>query len=680
MSHKTWYDPINTLKGIGPARQQQFAKINVFTIKDLFFHFPFRYEDIRARELDSILDQEQVTLKGTIVSPPVVSFFGHKKSRLQFKLAVNDHDVIQVIFFNQPYLKKQFDVGHTVAIYGKWQSNQQSLLGMRVLNNQQSGENFAPIYNTTKGLSQKNILNTLELAFEEYGQVIPEILPKRLNEKYRLVNLKEALYWMHFPKNGQQAKQGKRKIIFQELFLYQWQLQQANQKHQGEPGVIVNYDVDPLKEVIDQLPYELTNAQKRVVNEICIDLRSPFPMRRLVQGDVGSGKTLVAFLAMIATIQAGYQTALMVPTEILAKQHAKEFNQLFESIGLRAELLISATPTKEKNNILDGLKAGRIRVVIGTHALIQPTVIFHRLGLVIIDEQHRFGVGQRQTLLDKGQGEEVVNLLQMTATPIPRSLALTIYGQLAVSTIDELPAGRQPITTRVLKPNQIEVVYDQMRQELQKGHQVYYVLPLIEMSEELQEVENVQAVVERLDGLFSNYTIGTMHGQMTKDEQEATMTDFSQNKVQILVATTMVEVGVNVPNATMMIIQSAERFGLAQLHQLRGRVGRSSLESYCYLIADPTTEQGRERMAIMEQFQDGFKISQEDMKIRGIGEVLGRSQSGLPQFKFANIFEDQHILQIAYQDVLYIMKHFSELSTQEQEELNKWVEMHLIEV
>ena len=680
MSHKTWYDPINTLKGIGPARQQQFAKINVFTIKDLFFHFPFRYEDIRARELDSILDQEQVTLKGTIVSPPVVSFFGHKKSRLQFKLAVNDHDVIQVIFFNQPYLKKQFDVGHTVAIYGKWQSNQQSLLGMRVLNNQQSGENFAPIYNTTKGLSQKNILNTLELAFEEYGQVIPEILPKRLNEKYRLVNLKEALYWMHFPKNGQQAKQGKRKIIFQELFLYQWQLQQANQKHQGEPGVIVNYDVDPLKEVIDQLPYELTNAQKRVVNEICIDLRSPFPMRRLVQGDVGSGKTLVAFLAMIATIQAGYQTALMVPTEILAKQHAKEFNQLFESIGLRAELLISATPTKEKNNILDGLKTGRIRVVIGTHALIQPNVIFHRLGLVIIDEQHRFGVGQRQTLLDKGQGEEVVNLLQMTATPIPRSLALTIYGQLAVSTIDELPAGRQPITTRVLKPNQIEVVYDQMRQELQKGHQVYYVLPLIEMSEELQEVENVQAVVERLDGLFSNYTIGTMHGQMTKDEQEATMTDFSQNKVQILVATTMVEVGVNVPNATMMIIQSAERFGLAQLHQLRGRVGRSSLESYCYLIADPTTEQGRERMAIMEQFQDGFKISQEDMKIRGIGEVLGRSQSGLPQFKFANIFEDQHILQIAYQDVLYIMKHFSELSTQEQEELNKWVEMHLIEV
>lgn len=680
MSHKTWYDPINTLKGIGPARQQQFAKINVFTIKDLFFHFPFRYEDIRARELDSILDQEQVTLKGTVVSPPVVSFFGHKKSRLQFKLAVNDHDIIQVIFFNQPYLKKQFDVGNAVAIYGKWQSNQQSLLGMRVLNNQQSGENFAPIYNTTKGLSQKNILNTLELAFEEYGETIPEILPKKLNEKYRLVSLKEALFWMHFPKNGQQAKQAKRKIIFQELFLYQWQLQQANQKHLGEPGVVVNYDVTSLKEVIDQLPYELTNAQKRVVNEICIDLRSPFPMRRLVQGDVGSGKTLVAFLAMIATIQAGYQTALMVPTEILAKQHTKEFNQLFESIGLRAELLISATPTKEKNNILDGLKTGRIRVVIGTHALIQPTVVFHRLGLVIIDEQHRFGVGQRQTLLDKGQGDEVVNLLQMTATPIPRSLALTIYGQLAVSTIDELPAGRQPITTRVLKPNQIEAVYDQMHEELKKVHQVYYVLPLIEMSEELHEVENVQAVVERLEGLFSNYAIGTMHGQMTKEEQEATMTAFSQNQVQILVATTMVEVGVNVPNATMMIIQSAERFGLAQLHQLRGRVGRSSLESYCYLIADPTTEQGRERMAIMEQSQDGFKISQEDMKIRGIGEVLGRSQSGLPQFKFANIFEDQHILQIAYQDVFYIMKHFSELSTQEQEELNKWVEMHLIEV
>lgn len=680
MSEKTWDDPINYLKGVGAKRQQQFAQINVFTIQDLLFHFPFRYEDIRARDLDSILDQEQVTLKGVIVSPPVVSFFGHKKSRLQFKLAVNDHDIIQVVFFNQPYLKKQLTVGHALAIYGKWQSNQQSLLGMRILNNQQSAENFAPVYNTTKGLSQKQILSTLELAFKEYYDVIPEIIPQQLNDKYRLVSLREALLWMHFPKDPQQAKQAKRKIVFQELFLYHWQLQQAKQDYLEKPGVVIDYDVTALKGVIQTLPYELTNAQKRVVNEICADLLSSFPMRRLVQGDVGSGKTLVAFIAMIAAVQAGYQTALMVPTEILAKQHAKEFNQLFESNGLRAELSISAISSKEKNNILDGLSTGRIRVVIGTHALIQPTIQFRQLGLAIIDEQHRFGVGQRQALLDKGREGAVVNLLQMTATPIPRSLALTIYGQLAVSTIDELPAGRQPITTRVLKPNQIEEVYRHMHEELNKGHQVYYVLPLIEMSEQLHEVENVQAVVERLETLFPHYKIGTMHGQMSKDEQEMTMVSFSDNEVQILVATTMVEVGVNVPNATLMIIQSAERFGLAQLHQLRGRVGRSSLESYCYLIADPTTEQGRERMAIMEQTQDGFKISQADMKIRGIGEVLGRSQSGLPQFKFANLFEDQHIVQIAYQDVLYIMKHFSELSTQEQRELDKWVEMQRIEV
>ena len=677
---KSWFDSLSNLKGIGPVKVQQFQQIGIASIKDLLFHFPFRYEDIQVRELATILDQEKITLKGKIVSEPVVQFFGRKKSRLNFRLAVSDHEIISVTFFNQPYLKNSINLGETQAVYGKWQSNQQNLLGMKLIKQAESDQDFAPIYHTTKGLRQPQIIQAIKQAFEDYFEEIPELLPHYLNEKYQMIPLAQALFQMHFPKNGEESKQAKRKIIFQEFFLFQWRLQLATQRQRKQTGTRILYDVEELKEVIQSIPFNLTTAQKRAVNEICYDLMADFPMRRMLQGDVGSGKTLVAFLAMIASVIAGYQTALLVPTEILAKQHVKSFNRMFEPIGLRAELFVSVMNTAEKKAIIDGLHTGRIRIVIGTHALIQDAIKFKNLGLAIIDEQHRFGVGQRQAMLNKGVDKDSINLLQMTATPIPRSLALSLYGEMSVSTIDELPNGRQPITTVLVEEEQIETVYQSMADELSAGHQIYYVLPLIESSEHMEQIENVLEVSDKLRARFPNYQVDVLHGQLDKTEQQVVMESFGNNQTQILVATTMVEVGVDVANATVIVIQSAERFGLAQLHQLRGRVGRSNLASYCYLISKPTTEQGKARMQIMSQHQDGFIISQEDMKIRGMGDVLGRNQSGLPQFHYANIFEDQHVLEVARQEVGQLLKTPERLSEEEILTLSQWVEKQMIEV
>lgn len=676
---KSWLDSLVELKGIGPVKVQQFQQIGIYNIRDLFFHFPFRYEDIQIRDIETILDQEKVTLKGKIVSEPVVQYFGRNKSRLNFRFAVTDHDIISVTFFNQPYLKNSIHLGETRAVYGKWQSNQQNLMGMKMIKQAENDQDFAPIYHTTKGLRQPQIIQAIKQAFEDYSTFIPEIIPSYLNDKYQMLPLDQALYQMHFPTNKQQSKQAQRKIIFQEFFLFQWRLQLATQRQHQLSGTRIHYEVEELKEVIKSLPYDLTNAQKKAVNEICFDLMANYPMRRMLQGDVGSGKTLVAFLAMIASVIAGYQTSLLVPTEILAKQHVKSFNRMFEMIGLRAELFVSVMNTVEKKQIIEGLASGRIRIVIGTHALIQESIHFKNLGLAIIDEQHRFGVGQRQAMLNKGQSEHSVNLLQMTATPIPRSLALSLYGELSVSTIDELPNGRKAITTVLADEKNIESVYEAVEAELDKGHQVYYVLPLIESSEHMEEIENVLEVAEKLTQRFFNYQVDVLHGQLDKGQQQLVMEQFSRNETQILVATTMVEVGVDVANATVIVIQSAERFGLAQLHQLRGRVGRSDLPSYCFLIAKPTTEQGKARMKIIVQHQDGFLISQEDMKIRGMGDVLGRNQSGLPQFHYANLFEDQHILTVAREEVNELLKHPEKLLESEHKALDQWVETQLIE-
>lgn len=674
---KSWFMSIDQLKGVGPKTMQLFRSLGIETIRDLMHHFPFRFEDFQQRDLETVLDQEKVVLVGKVVTPPLVSYFGGRKSRLSFKLSVDSTQVIQVTFFNQPYLKQQIELGQIQAIYGRWQEKSQSLLAMKLV---KTNDDFAPVYSTTKGLKQSQIVAAIKQAFDHYRETIEDLVPESINRELDLMPLDKALETMHFPDNSHEKEKAQQKIIFTEFFLYQYRLQQAKKRLMKEKGIELHYPVEELRAIIQTIPFELTHSQKQAINDICRDLLSPFPMNRLLQGDVGSGKTLVAFVTMIACVLAGYQAALMVPTELLAQQHAMSFNRYFEPAGLHAELLTSDVKTKDKTDLIQGIASGRIRLLIGTHALIQEAVQFKSLAYLVIDEQHRFGVGQRQELLNKGMEGYQANVLQMTATPIPRSLAQTFYADLEVSTLDSLPAGRQKIQTQAVTERDIERVYQQMEIQIENGHQVYYVLPLIEASEYLDQVENVQAVFEKLQARFPTVKIGCLHGQLNKEEQATVMKAFKQQAIAILIATTMVEVGVDVPNATVMVIQSAERFGLAQLHQLRGRVGRSHLASYCYLIANPTTDQAKQRLAKMVASQDGFELSRADMEIRGTGDVLGRNQSGLPQFAYGHPLMDQEWMDLAYQTVQRILHQPETLSSQEQYILDQYSQSLRIEI
>lgn len=646
--------PITVLSGVGEKRAKDLAALGIQTIEDLLRYYPFRYEDIQERQLNEIQDQEKVTIKGIVVSPAVVNRFGYKKSRLQFRM-MQDHDVFNVSFFNQPYLKDKVVLSEEIAVYGKWDAKRKSLSGMKILGSKKSGD-FAPIYHVNKSVRQSVLVDLIRQAFESYGDQIEEILPLTLTEKYRLLDRQTAMRAMHFPKDPQESHQAKRRIIFEEFFLFQMQIQGLKISEKAEKnGLAIDYDVQRLKAFTQTLPFELTAAQKRVTNEICHDLKSPQHMQRLLQGDVGSGKTVVAAIALYATMTAGFQGALMVPTEILAQQHLESLNQLFDPLEVTTALLTGSTKTKERRVILEQLAAGEIDIVVGTHALIQEGVNFARLGLVITDEQHRFGVNQRKILREKGYLPDV---LFMTATPIPRTLAITAYGEMDVSIIDEMPAGRIPVETRWVRPPQLESVLDWARQELAKGHQMYVICPLIEESEML-DVKNATEIYEQLQAYFApNYQVGILHGKMKNIEKDAIMEEFKDNQLQILVSTTVIEVGVNVPNATVMLIIDADRFGLAQLHQLRGRVGRGADASYCILVANPKNETGVERMKIMTETTNGFVVSEKDLQLRGPGEVFGNRQSGLPEFAAADLVADAHILEVAQVEATQIwQKH-----------------------
>lgn len=660
---------IDQVKGVGPKTVQKLIQLGIETVEDLFFHIPFRYEDLQEREITSLLDQEKVVLRGTVVSPPLVSFYGNKKSRLWFKMAVDEYNIISVVFFNQHYLKNSIVLGESVAVYGKWQANRQELLAMKLLG-KQSSQDFSPIYRTVQGLKQGQIQKIIRQAFVDYGSLIEEDLPDYVNGYFDLLPLNQALYAMHFPANDQEYQYAKHKLKVREAFIYQWQLQGMKHDQETQKGYQIHYDLDQLRRAIQAIPFELTKSQKQAVNAICYDFLQVYPMQRLLQGDVGSGKTLVAFLAMIATVSAGFQACLMAPTEILAIQHQVAFNRYFEAVGLHAELLTSQMDPTQKSQVISGLKTGRIRLVIGTHALFQAGVSYKDLAFVVIDEQHRFGVGQRQALSEKAAGDFKANNLQMTATPIPRSLAQTLYANLNVTSLEELPSGRQPIETKLLEEGQMDQVFESIQDQVEKGHQVYYVLPMIQSSDAMADVENVENVVLTLKQRFPNYRIGLLHGQLSKEAQLFSMDQFKKGEMAILVATSMVEVGVDVPNATLMVIQSAERFGLAQLHQLRGRVGRSNLPSYCLLVAQIKTEQAKKRLQMMTESQDGFALSKEDLKIRGMGDILGRNQSGLPEFQLIHPIEDQELLVNTYKMVAYLQSHLENLSSMEQQRLN----------
>ncbi len=643
---KSIYDPVTVLPQVGAKRLEALHQLGIFTVLDLLSHYPFRYEDIQVKDLSEIEDQEKVTLKGDVVSEAVLTRFGPKKNRLVFRMAI-DHAVIAVTFFNQPYLKSKIHAGEEIAVFGKWDDKRKSLTGMKILGAQieQEEAGFESIYSANKGIKQKTILNLVTEAFARYEALIPEIIPAYLKEKYRLISHRDAIYAMHFPTSEEQTKQARREVVFEEFFVFQMKMQvlRKQEKAVGK-GTELTYNVADLRRFIASLPFELTNAQKRVVNEICGDLRKSLHMHRLLQGDVGSGKTIVAAIALFATSNAGFQSALMVPTEILAEQHMESLVQLFDPLEVRIALLTGSTKTKMRREILTELANGELDVLIGTHALIQEDVSFHNLGLVITDEQHRFGVNQRKILREKGDHPDV---LFMTATPIPRTLAITAYGEMDVSIIDELPAGRIPIETTWTRPKNFGHTLHFIETQLRKGSQAYVICPLIEESESL-DVKNATDIYEKLQAYYEpNFQVGLLHGKMKPAEKEAVMERFKKNQLQVLVSTTVIEVGVNVPNATTMVIYDADRFGLSQLHQLRGRVGRGTKESYCILVANPKNDTGIERMKIMTETTDGFVLSEKDLELRGAGDLFGSKQSGAPEFKVGDIIGDFGALEAA---------------------------------
>lgn len=541
-------------------------------------------------------------------------------------------------------MKKKIELHGTVTVKGKWDRRKQEINGNRMFFNQQVTESaqFEPVYRIKEGIKQKPLRDMIRQVLDQVS--IHEWLSPELRKKYKLESLENTIKALHFATDKASLLKARRTYAFTELFMFELRMQWLNRLEKtSDEAIEVDYDINLVKHFIDSLPFELTDAQKHSVNEIFRDLKAPIRMHRLLQGDVGSGKTVVAAICMYALKTAGFQSALMVPTEILAEQHAESLVDIFGD-RMNVALLTGSVKGKKRRLLLDQLNNNEIDCLIGTHALIQDDVKFNNVGLVITDEQHRFGVNQRQLLREKGA---MTNVLFMTATPIPRTLAISVFGEMDVSSIKQLPKGRKPIITSWSKHEAYESVLNQMTSELKKGRQAYVICPLIESSEHLEDVQNVVELYESLQAYYGTDKVGLLHGKMHSNEKDEVMQKFSNHEIDILVSTTVVEVGVNVPNATFMMIYDADRFGLSTLHQLRGRVGRSEHQSYCVLIASPKTETGIERMNIMTQTTDGFELSERDLEMRGPGDFFGVKQSGLPDFLVANVVEDYKMLEVA---------------------------------
>lgn len=640
-------DSVANLKGVGPKRVADLATLGIDTIEDLLTYYPTRYNDFTPTDIESAKDKQKITLQGVVVSEPLLVRYGYRRNRLTFRMQVGK-EVVIATFFNQPYIKKQIELNQQVTVMGKWDAPRRQVTGNKLLKEKADDQNeFGAVYAVNKHIRQNVLQSFIRQAYEEYANIIPTYLPETIRQRYRLMDRRQMIREIHFPQTQATAKAARRTAAYEEFFLFQLRLQAIRRAHRQEDGERILYHNDELKEFIGGLPFELTDAQKRVVNEICRDMRQPYQMNRLLQGDVGSGKTIVAAIAIYAAITAGYQAALMAPTEILAGQHAEKLAKIFEGTHVQVALLTGSLTAKQHRELLTAMKRRDVNLIVGTHALIQDGVEYANLGLVITDEQHRFGVNQRQQLREKGEHPDV---LAMTATPIPRTLAITNYGEMDVSIIDQLPAGRKPIQTKWLQSNQHAAAIHFLREQLKQGAQAYVVSPLIEESAAL-DVQNATDLYNQLSAdLEPAYKVGLLHGRMGTEEKDEAMRQFKSGELQVLVATTVIEVGVDNPNATVMVIYDADRFGLAQLHQLRGRVGRGSRQSYCLLIADPKTDEGKARMKTMVATDDGFKIAEQDLKLRGSGDVLGKKQSGMPEFKVGDPVADLKILQIARAD------------------------------
>ena len=652
---------LKDVKGIGPKSFSLLNKININTIEDLVTHYPFRYDVLKRDNLKDIDDGEKIIIDGKIESVPILMRFKAGLNKMNFRL-VTQSGVVGVSIFNRAFLKSRLLVGTDVIVIGKLDKGKNIITASDIkLDMLTNKVKIEPVYHCTSGLTNKNMSTYINMALLMYGKEVQDYIPHEFQEKYNFVNKKTALNIIHNPSTAEKLKEVTVRLKYEELFQFMFKINYLKQQNKKEKnGLVRNIDRDKLNKFIEKIPFKLTNDQLQAIDEILSDLESPTRMNRLLQGDVGSGKTIVSFIGMYANFLCGYQSALMAPTEILATQHYLNLKQFLKGTKVNVVLLTGSTPKKEKNEIYKGLKDGSINMVIGTHALIQDEVEYNNLGLVITDEQHRFGVHQRANLQNKGVKPDV---LYMSATPIPRTYALTIFGDMDVSTIKEKPIGRQKIDTYVKKTSEITEVLEMMYEELKNKHQIYVIAPLIEESEN-SDLTTVNELRDKMKLAFKDkYKIDIVHGKMASGAKDIIMEQFKKNEVQILISTTVVEVGVDVPNATTMVIFDADRFGLSTLHQLRGRVGRGTSKSRCILISDSDTE----RLKIMEREDDGFVISEEDFKLRGHGDLFGTKQSGDMTFKIASIKNDYKILLQAKKD----SKEYLENKDTDNDELKK---------
>ncbi len=651
------YDDIGLVKGVGPKLKERLNKVGIFTVLDLLLYFPRDYEFLNDDiSLNGDISDEKAILKCKVQSYGSSIRTRNGKTLTTINFTYNNLKVIGK-WFNQPYIKRNFILGNEYNLMGKFKkvNNTLEVINPLIPCKEANKSEILPIYTLKNGLTNKILVKLINEILK--NMIIKENLPDEIVKKYKLISLDKAIRSIHFPAGRGELQSAINRLKFQELFTYSLKIIMMK-AHIKKENSGISFKMSPLlKELKESLPYTLTNAQSRTLREILLDQKRNIAMNRLVQGDVGSGKTLVALISMFNVYMNGYQTVLMAPTEILANQHYAEAKKYLDKFGVDIELLTGSTKEKEKKRIKEKIASGKEIMLIGTHALIQDDVELNNLGLVVTDEQHRFGVEQRSRLINKNKRADV---LVMTATPIPRTLSLYLYSDLDISIIDELPPGRKPIDTMLVDMNQRMKAYNFALKEVEKGRQFYIVSPLIEENEKLN-LNSVEKIYEELkNGIFKDVRIEILHGKMAGKDKDIIINTFKNGEIKGIISTTVIEVGVNVPNSTMMIIENAERFGLAQLHQLRGRVGRGEHKSYCILIANTKNDITRRRMEIMTESSDGFYIAEEDLKLRGAGEVFGMRQHGDEGFILANVVDDINILKCANHEAKLIVNNINE--------------------